>query len=406
MSTESPVQTEAPSSRRVLTIAGGHFVHDVYSSFLAPFLPLIIARSSISMTLAGLLTVFFRSSSLINPFLGILADRRDLRIVFAGAPAVTAVLMSSLGLATSYPILCLMLLVAGVSASMYHVLGPVFVARFSGDRIGRGMSVWMVAGELGRTVGPMVAAGAVSILGFEGVWGIAIFGILASVLLYRQIRDVSPVVQEHDHKVSVAATWKELRFVMLPMAGLLAARGFLTGTLAGFLPTYMVMGKGHSLLMGGMALALFELVGTAGSFAGGSISDHIGRKKVLYVGMVLGPASLLMFVHASGWMVIPCLVSIGIFVFACSPVLLAIVQDHAGKNRGAANGLYMGLNFGITSLILLLVGWGVDRFGFAATLSGCAVISLLSLPCIRALPERRENGDGSNGDGRQETGDR
>jgi hypothetical protein len=49
----------------------------------------------------------------------------------------------------------------------------------------------------------------------------------------------------------------------------------------------------------------------------------------------------------------------------------------------------MGLNFGITSLSLLVVGWGVDRFGFAATLSGCAAISLLSLPCIRALPEKR-----------------
>jgi FSR family fosmidomycin resistance protein-like MFS transporter len=389
MREETNVETEAPSARRVLTIAGGHFVHDVYSSFLAPFLPLIIARSSISMTLAGLLTVFFRSSSLINPFLGILADRKDLRIVFAGAPAVTAVLMSSLGLATSYPILCLMLLVAGVSASMYHVLGPVFVARFSGERIGRGMSVWMVAGELGRTIGPMVAAVSVSAFGFEGIWTIMAFGILASLFLYGQLRDVSPVARAHTRKVSVAETWRELRFVMIPMAGLLAARGFLTGTLAGFLPTYMVMGKGHSVVMGGMALALFELVGTAGSLLGGSISDHVGRRKVLYVGMVFGPAALIMLVHAEGWMVIPCLVSIGIFVFACSPVLLAIVQDHAGANRGAANGLYMGLNFGITSLSLLVVGWGVDRFGFAATLSGCAAISLLSLPCIRALPEKR-----------------
>jgi FSR family fosmidomycin resistance protein-like MFS transporter len=297
--------------------------------------------------------------------------------------------MSSLGLATSYPILCLMLLVAGVSASMYHVLGPVFVARFSGERIGRGMSVWMVAGELGRTIGPMVAAVSVSAFGFEGIWTIMAFGILASLFLYGQLRDVSPVARAHTRKVSVAETWRELRFVMIPMAGLLAARGFLTGTLAGFLPTYMVMGKGHSVVMGGMALALFELVGTAGSLLGGSISDHVGRRKVLYVGMVFGPAALIMLVHAEGWMVIPCLVSIGIFVFACSPVLLAIVQDHAGANRGAANGLYMGLNFGITSLSLLVVGWGVDRFGFAATLSGCAAISLLSLPCIRALPEKR-----------------
>ncbi|GAU08325.1 MFS transporter [Desulfoplanes formicivorans] len=391
------ILSDSVSFRRVLMVAGGHFVHDVYSSFLAPFLPLIIARSSISMTLAGLLTVFFRSSSLANPFLGILADRRDLRVYFAAAPAVTAMIMSSLGLSTSYPLICLMLLVAGVSASLYHVLGPVFVARFSGYRVGRGMSVWMVAGELGRSVGPVVAAGAVGLFGFEGMWGIMVFGMVASILLYQQIRTVPVVRHDHGPRPSVMATWRELRFVMLPMSGLLASRAFLTGTLAGFLPTYMVMDKGYTVVMGGMALALFELVGTAGSLLGGSLSDIIGRKKVLYAGMVLGPAWLLVLVRAHGWAITPCLVGIGLFVFACSPVLLATVQDHAGKNRGAANGLYMGLNFGITSLILLLVGWGVDRFGFDATLSGCAVLSWVSLPCIWALPEKGKTdaGDGA-----------
>ena len=382
--------SDAASPRRVLTVAGGHFVHDIYSSFLAPFLPLIIARSSISMTLAGLLTVFFRASSLANPLLGILADRKDLRILFAAAPGMTAVLMSMLGLAHSYPLLCLMLLAAGVSASMYHVVGPVFIARFSGARVGRGMSVWMVAGELGRSLGPVVAAGAAGFMGFEHVWVLMIFGIGASVVLYLQLRDIPCVVRTQSVSPTVVGAWKELMPVMLPMAGLLAARAFLTGTLAGYLPTYMVMGKGESIWIGGMTLAFLELVGTVGTFAGGSISDRIGRKKVLYVGMIVGPAALFGFVQASGWLMVPCLVCIGIFVFACSPVLLATVQDHAGENRGAANGLYMGINFGITALVLVLVGFLVDLFGFSYTLSLCAGLSLLSLPCIWALP-RHEN---------------
>ncbi len=379
--------SETTSLRRVMIVTGGHFIHDVYSSFLAPFLPLIIERSAISMTLAGFLSVCFRTSSLANPLLGILVDRYDLRVFFAAAPAVTALLMSSLGLATSYPLLCLMLLMAGVSASMYHVLGPVLIAQFSGERVGRGMSLWMVAGELGRTVSPVVATGAVGLFGFEGMWGIMIFGMGASLFLYKEVRELPPIVHEHAQKESLASTWKTLRRVMIPMMGLLGARAFLTGSLVGFLPTYMVMDKGYTLVMGGMVLAAFELVGTIGSLAGGSLSDTLGRKKVLYTGMLLGPASLFVFVHASEWAVIPCLLCIGICVFACSPVLLATVQDHADTKRGAANGFYMGLNFGINSLVLLLVGWGVDHFGFTLTLSGCAVASLASLPCIWWLPE-------------------
>jgi FSR family fosmidomycin resistance protein-like MFS transporter len=41
---------------QVLTIVSGHFIHDVYTAFVAPLLPLIIEKLFISLTLAGSLT--------------------------------------------------------------------------------------------------------------------------------------------------------------------------------------------------------------------------------------------------------------------------------------------------------------------------------------------------------------
>ena len=40
-------------TKKVVVITGGHFVHDVFSSFLAPFLPLLIGKFQLSMVLAG-----------------------------------------------------------------------------------------------------------------------------------------------------------------------------------------------------------------------------------------------------------------------------------------------------------------------------------------------------------------
>lgn len=37
----------------LLIISGGHFIHDVFSSFLAVFLPLLINKFELSMVLAG-----------------------------------------------------------------------------------------------------------------------------------------------------------------------------------------------------------------------------------------------------------------------------------------------------------------------------------------------------------------
>ena len=50
---ESEFRTE-----RILTIAGGHFIHDTYTAFLAPLLPKLIDNLSLSLTQAGSLSVF------------------------------------------------------------------------------------------------------------------------------------------------------------------------------------------------------------------------------------------------------------------------------------------------------------------------------------------------------------
>ena len=65
---------------QVLTLAGGHLVHDTFGAFLNPLLPLIIEKLNLSLVLAGSLTLFSRLPSLLHPFIGLWADRIDLRL--------------------------------------------------------------------------------------------------------------------------------------------------------------------------------------------------------------------------------------------------------------------------------------------------------------------------------------
>jgi len=64
---------------QVITITGGHFIHDVYTAFVAPLLPLIMEKLSLSLTLAGSLTAIMELPGLLNPFIGYLADKVSLR---------------------------------------------------------------------------------------------------------------------------------------------------------------------------------------------------------------------------------------------------------------------------------------------------------------------------------------
>ena len=191
---------------KVLVLAISHFVHDVYSAFLAPLLPLLIEKHSLSLTQAGFLSTIMQIPSLASPFIGSLADRISVRYFIIVAPMLTAVPMSLLGLAPDYGVLLILLFIAGVSVAVFHVPAPVMVARLSGHRKGRGMGFFMTGGELARTAGPLLAVGAVALMGLEGFYPIMAAGILASLWLFLRFRDV-PIKVDQPNPVSMFAAW-------------------------------------------------------------------------------------------------------------------------------------------------------------------------------------------------------
>lgn len=162
---------DAFQTNQVMTIAGGHFVHDTYTAFISPLLPVLQQRLSVGYAMAGSLAIFAQLPSLFNPFIGYLADKANLRWFIILAPAVTATLMSSMGLTPTYLSLALLLLASGISIACFHAPAPAMIAKISGKRVGKGMSVFMASGELGRTVGPVVAAAGVAWWGWKACGG-------------------------------------------------------------------------------------------------------------------------------------------------------------------------------------------------------------------------------------------
>lgn len=370
----------------MLAVSGAHFVHDVFSGFLPILLPLLIDRFGLSLFLAGSLTVFLRLPSALNPFLGLAADRFDLRLAAAWAPAMTAVAMSVLGNAPNYPFLCALLLAAGFSAAALHVIGPAMVARDSGNRVGRGMGWWMTSGELARTVAPLLAVGAVGALGLGRLWPLAALGLGTSVLLHVRLRRTDAAAPAPPAG-GFAAAWRTLRPVAFPLAGLVFTRSVLTGCLVAFLPTFVVSG-GRSLFVGGAAMAVLEAVGTGGSLAGGTLSDRFGRRTVLAVAVPAASALMLALAHGPAWSLFPVLAGLGMTLFAITPVNMALVQDAAGDHRATANGLYMGFSFVSTAAATLLAGGLADLTDLSTAFTLASLAGVGGIVAVWKLPER------------------
>ncbi|RME46184.1 MAG: MFS transporter [Caldilineae bacterium] len=379
----SPVEAEEPfQTGRVLSIVGGHFTHDTYSAFVAPLLPLLIEKLSLSLTLAGGLAAFTQLPAILNPFIGYLADRISLRYFVILAPAVTATLISLMGLAPNYPMLAILLLVTGVSVAAFHAPAPAMIARISGKEVGKGMSLFMAGGELGRTVGPLLAVWAVSTWTLDGFYRVVIFGWAASAVLYWRLHDIPA---RPERRQSVRAMLPAARRLFLPLLGIVFPRAFLLAALSVYLPTFMSQ-RGAGLWLAGASLSIYELAGVVGALAGGTLSDRLGRKTILLVGIASSALLMLVFLQTRGWLLGPVLLVLGFTALSTTPVMLAVVQEQMPHNRALANGVYLAISFLTRPLVVLLIGIVGDQFGLTAAYYGSAAIALLALPAVLYLP--------------------
>ncbi len=369
---------------KVVPIVGAHFVNDIYTAAIAPLLPVFIEKFSLSLTQAGFLTAIYQLPAIINPVIGYLADKKSIRYFVIFAPAVTGTMISLLGFAPSYAVMLLLLFVSGISVAAFHAPAPALVARLSGKKVGLGMSLFMAGGEMAFTIGPLLAVWAVSIWTLDGFWRTAFLGWAATIILYWRLHDVAPRMEKPGSLRALAPSMLRL---FLPLTVFAFFRYPMLESISTYLPTYMKT-EGASLILAGAMFSVVQFAGVAGVLLSGPASDRLGRRWVM-AGTTIGSSLImLLFINSSGWIVIPLLLGMGFLALSTTPVMLAMVQEQFPKNRAVANGIFMFIAFVLRPLGTLAVGFLGDRYGLQTAFFWGALVSLLSLPAILALPEK------------------
>ena len=376
-------------SSDVAAISIAHLFHDVYAAFFAPLLPLLITKLGISLSMAGILDFVRKSPSLINPLIGYIADRGPFRYFVIVTPAVTAVAMSLIGTAPNIGILMMLLFTAGLSSTFFHIPTPVMMKTVSGDRIGTGMSFYMLGGELSRTFGPLIVTAAISLWGMEGTWRLMPFGIVCSAVLFFKLRNIklekgNKAVRD---KIRIREAFNKHSRMFFIVSMFLFFRTAMKSALTLFLPTYLTF-QGRSLWSANISLSVLQLSGAAGVLCAGMISDRIGRKNTLLISSLVSPVLMWLFISSDSLYTLPILSLAGFFLFAPGPVLLAIVQDNDSDRPALINSIYMTVSFFVTSLIIYFVGLGMDHIGFELTYRISIFMAVVSVVFVLKMPEK------------------
>jgi len=370
---------------KVLLISFAHFTHDIFSALLAPILPLLIQRLGISLTEASFLDIARKVPSLFNPLLGLIAERNDAKYFVILTPSVTAISMGLLSLTSSYAVALFLLFVAGISAAFFHIPSPTMIKEFSGKESGRGMSYFMVGGESARTVGPILAAGVISIWGLDGIWKLTPIGIFSSLFLYIKLKDYQTTFSAKKfEKGKIKGVLKKV-MPFFTMLGLFIMFNYTSKyAISLYLPLFLTH-NGYSVESASVAFGVLQGFGILGAFFAGRFSDKIGRVNMLIIsaiGSSLFLTLFLLFFKNALWIL---LAPLGFFLFTSSPVMLAFVHDLKTDKPTFVNSIYMGINFGVSSVIVYLIGLVGEYIGLYKTFEITVVLTLVSIFFINRL---------------------
>jgi len=347
----------------------------------------LIQRFALSNAQAGLLSAFLQFPSIFQPWIGYLADRISLRYLVILSPGLTATAMSLLAIAPGYVLMAILLTVAGFSMAGLHAVGPVMAGWVSGTRLGRGMSFWMVGGELGRTIGPILIVSAVGWFGLGGTWWLMLGGWMASLMLFLRLRGISGKPTDPESSLPWRDAIRQMRPFLIALGFLQVVRSFSSVALTTYLPVYLSQ-EGANLWWAGASLSILEAAGVVGALIGGSLSDRLGRRRVLAIALTLTSALIFLFLYVPAGFRTLLLPALGFFSLSTSPVIMALAQECYPENRALANGVYMALSFVIQSIIMVVFGAISDLIGMPKTYLLSAVLLVLGLPAVRRFPVR------------------
>jgi len=372
---------------QILVVSSAHIVHDTYSGFISPLLPFLIERLSLLKAEAGLFGLLYHGASVLQPFIGYLGDKKNLKKYALLMPAITGIALSFLSIAPNLLIGLLLCLIAGISASILHAILPALVSSLSGNQIGKGMSIWMVCGEVGIMLGPILVTAVATMFSINAIPWLSILGIGISIILSFYLKEL-PEHNVVDKNAKLSIPTKELAAIILPLAGIVLMRAPLRSASEVFLPVYL-REKGVDPMLAGSSVSLLFGFGMLGTMAGGSLRDRFGFKKVITYSVLIASLGMVLFTTANGWLQVICIALIGSSSMIILPVGLAYVLESFPNNRSLANGLYLAMTFCINAASGVFTGFLYDTFGGFNTFLWSGLISLLGIPFLFLLPREK-----------------
>jgi FSR family fosmidomycin resistance protein-like MFS transporter len=381
---------KSQSKKTIALLSFGHLVLDSYSSFLVPILPLLALKLDITPAQAGfLIPVLMISSSLMQPVYGIISDRYFKRAFAVAGPMIAAVFISSIGLATSLPMLLALTIAGGIGIGAFHPQSAALAHRAATDwnpaRQGTVMSIFSSAGTVGYALGPLIISTCVAWFGLEHSYYTMGFGIVASMLLWLYC----PVLEKKKRADDAPPLLQLLKAAWVPLTILYFAvvlRSAASVSIQSYLP-FWLQEHGLELQLSSLVITGFIFFGGVGGFFGGALADRFGARRVSMISVLMATPVLFAGFLTTG-MLSYCLIMFGgLCLNLPLPISVVMAQRLVPGGASTVSALVMGFAWGLGAMLTPVTGKLGEGLGLTNALLIVALWPLASAVLFWRFPK-------------------
>ena len=373
-------RTAEPMNRFGLAmLSAGHLAVDINPGALPALLPLLFLDMHLSYATAALIvTVGNVTSSIVQPLFGYLSDRLSRAWLVPIGCLLASAGLAVAGQAPTYPLLLAAVVASSLGVAIFHPEATRTANAFAGSRRATGMALFIVGGNFGFALGPLVMGALVAAYGRPGALGMLVLSATAPAALWVAMRRVAGSAARARAVVRGAAgDAPTRRGALVLLVAVIFFRQWTQTGLTTFIPLYFVTHLGEPASVGTELLSLLLFGSVLGTVLGGTLADRLGRKPVVATSLFLTAPLLLLFLRVGGAAGGAALLGAGVVMFMTNSVTVVMGQELLPRSTGLAAGLTIGFASGLAGLGGALLGSVADSVGIATVM---VLVCLLPLP--------------------------
>lgn len=329
-------------------------------------------------------------NAIAQPLIGYISDKRPLPWLMWAGMFTAALGVMFLGFVENYYLMLLLVSLSGAGVATFHPSAGKLANTFAGQRVGKGMSIFSVGGNIGFAVGPIYFTAMYAMFGLHATLFLALPAAIMSVIFIRKNRFYHVHLKRKMLKAKhrAAAEHTKENYVGTGILLLLAfSRSACMFGLTTFLPLYFMHVLGQKDEFSAISLTLIGIGGALATFYGGPMADRIGfTQLVRWVSLFCIPFGVLFLMTDNAILCMLALVPFGIFYYAAMSPIVVIGQKMLPLHIGMATGMTIGLGISFGGLMAPVLGALGDDYGLYVSMQVIVALSVLSFLISLLVP--------------------